>query len=159
EVGSVGVRTALGGIAFEANAAKDFAGGEALSLGAASRVKGVSLVAKHVEYSGLFYDETSIGSASGTILLRRSDELRVATLVRPAHNGVLPLSFPARGDERADESVLTSAVFRPSTWVDHMFVSNSVNWQEDRKKSQPPQPAWGETDVTASPAGSKWRVR
>lgn len=54
-----GVRTSLLGMSVQADAAKDIAGGVAASLAAAGRVGGLNLVARHVEYSGVFADEAN----------------------------------------------------------------------------------------------------
>lgn len=131
DVGLAGVRTSLGGMAAQLDFARDDTGGQALSIGMASRPFGVSLVGRHARYSGGFIDETRQFGLSDTVALTRITDLRADVLLRLWSETTAPLSLDLRQVERTDGTDLFTAEARTSSAIHRYYVSTALAYQSE----------------------------
>jgi hypothetical protein len=130
DVGLLGLRSSIGSVAAQLDVALDDQGGQALNLGLAGRPVGVSLVGRHSEYAGEFFDETRQFGLTDTVSLRRATDLRADSQVRLGA-AVLPLSLDLRRIERTDETDLVTADIRTSAPIDRYYVSTSLSYENE----------------------------
>jgi len=128
QVATAGLSTTAAGFAVQADGAADSKGGAALAIGAAGRIKGVSIVARESEYSGGFVDEVQTGGDGGSPL-RRNTSLSIDSIL-DLYRMRIPVSFQIRRDayESGDSSL--SATARVSRSVGRYLISSA--WSYDR---------------------------
>lgn len=98
---SGGLRTSLAGLAVQFDHARDFNSGSATSLAAAGRILGVSMVGRHVEYSGRFADE-NVSYFDVSRALRRYTDLTFDLTVPFLSHTRLPISGRVERAQFAD---------------------------------------------------------
>lgn len=133
---ALGARTSLHGLAVQADAAGDDQGGVGLAVGVAGQALGVSMIARHGEYSGGFVDEANPAIQIGRALQRHT-EVTLDTSLRPGGRSV-PLSLRAARDQYADGGHSLTAATRASTTFGTVLVSGGLDYRYD------------ETEVTES---------
>jgi hypothetical protein len=108
--------------------ARDDSDGAALGFGVAGRIHGVSVVARHAEYSGGFVDEARAASVDPTVDVVRSSEAFI-DLVQRIGAGSLPLSVRLARDELSTGERRLVASLRASTAVNRYLLSSSLDYQ------------------------------
>lgn len=130
-LGLLGVRASIGGLAAQIDIARDDQGGDAVSLGAAGRPFGVSVVGRHSEYAGGFIDETRLFGLTADVALARASDLRADAQLRLGGSTLLPLSLDLRRIERTDDTDLLTADVRTSAPIDRYYVSTSLSYENE----------------------------
>lgn len=130
-LGMLGLRTSLGSVATQLDAAMDDQGGHGVALGAAARPWGVSVLARHAEYGGGFVDETRQLGVTAASPLERASNLRLDFQVQPRPGLTLPVSLDARRAERTDGTEQTVAELRSSIAVDRYYLSGSAVYEDE----------------------------
>lgn len=123
-----GVRASVAGIAVQVDVAHDFGKGAALTLGAAGRLGEAAYVARHVEYTGRFEDETNILFEPARPLARHS-ELQLDASVPFLTQGGLPISLKARRAEYRDGGMTWQAQARTTLAVLDTLFAVAVDYQ------------------------------
>lgn len=147
DVGLVGVRSSIGGLAAQLDLARDDQGGEAASLGVAGRVFGISMVGRHSEYAGGFIDETRVSVMTNQVAVVRSTDLRIDSRIRLAGLPILPLLFDMRRVERTDDTDRVSADLRTSAPIGRYYVSTSLSYENESFSSGRQDRLVGAVDV------------
>jgi len=130
ELGSVGLRGSLAGIAVQADLAHDFGLGSALALGGAGRLGETAYSVRHVEYSGDFADESNFLYNPARPFARYS-EIQLDLGLDVAFVGGLPLSLRGRRAQYRDGGETLGAQVRTTlTALDTLFaVASDVQHQ------------------------------
>lgn len=126
ELGSLGLRTSIFGLATQIDAAHDNNGGSALAVGIAGRPFGVSLVAQDAEYRSGFVDENYLNDP--TKLLVRHSSLSLDGAL-PVHQLVIPLSGSLQRDLFKDGSTSLVGSSRTSWTVANVLLSGGLDYQ------------------------------
>ena len=159
DVVEAGIRTSLGRMALQVDAAKDIAGGEALSMNVAGRIAGVTFLTSDAEYQGFFLDENERAGVSGSPL-RRSTQLRVDWVQRLVpHSPGIPVSIGVQRDQKQDGTTFLTADTRFSSTVKGYFLASTLGF------SQSAGGASGATDSLSGALeisrlfGAGWQIR
>lgn len=147
-LGSLGLRGSLGAVAAQVDAAFDDQGGRGVTLGAAARPFGVSIVGRHSEYAGDFIDETRQLGVSDQAPLARATDLRLDGQVSGPRGLAVPLSFNVRRLQRADDSLTTNAELRASAPIGRYYASSSVVYEAEKTALASRRRWLGASDVT-----------
>lgn len=131
EIGQVGLRGSLGGVASQIDAAFDSEGGSGATVGVAARSFGVSIVGRHAEYWNGFIDETRQLGVTESTLLRRATDFRADAQVPFGQGLSLPLSLDVRHLERMDDTSQFNAEFRTSAAVRRYYLSTSLSYLDE----------------------------
>lgn len=147
-LGSLGLRGSLGAVAAQVDAAFDDQGGRGVTLGAAARPFGVSIVGRHSEYAGDFIDETRQLGVSDQAPLARATDLRLDGQISGPRGLAVPLSFNVRRLQRADDSLTTNAELRASAPIGRYYASSSVVYEAEKTALASRRRWLGASDVT-----------
>lgn len=132
QVISAGGRGSLFGSSMQLDVAKDLQGGSAILLGAAGRLKGLSYLARHSEYLGIFLDENVSDFDPVRPLVRHSELL--IDFAAPFPGGKrLPLSGRIEMSQFADGGTIWSTRGRTSLLVANTLVAVGADYS--RRKS------------------------
>ena len=158
-VGTAGILSSLFGFAVELDGAGDARGAAALAGGFAGRVLGVSLLARHSEYSGRFVDELQFRDLTNMVPLRRASDVTADwSLPLPFADLQIPISIHAQRSEFIDGSERLLGEARLSTAVGRYLVSGGWQYEEARTKSDTTKTSQGSLDASAF-VWSNWQVR
>lgn len=156
-VGSVGTRNSLLGLAVQTDLASDFAGGRAVSLGLAGRIKGVSFLGRHVEYGRGFADEANTAFDPSRPLRRYSEVVFDLAVPLPGSIG-LPVSGRFDRAEFIDGGQTLSARARTTANVGQTLLAIGADY------SRRTQGAFADTRINANFGAMrlidyKWQLR
>lgn len=146
-VGLLGLRTSLAGMAGQLDIAADEDGGQGITVGLAGRPFGVSIIGRHAEYSGGFVDETRLFGVSPDTSLLRSSDLRADASLRLGKSVILPVSVDLRRQQRTDGSGQFTADARTSLPVRRYYLSTSLSYQNDWTPLTRQEQLVGDADV------------
>lgn len=128
---TAGVRSSLGPIAAQIDAALDDRGGHGVSVGLATRAYGVSLLGRHSEYGAGFIDETrQLGVLDQAPLLGATDFRADGQWTAPS-GLIVPISLNARRLSRVDGVNLTTAELRASAPFGRYYASANVAYEAE----------------------------
>ena len=130
-LGSIGLRSSLGSVAAQLDAAFDDAGGRGATVGFAARPFGVSVVGRHSRYDGGFIDETRQLGVADLAPLSSATDLRVDGQVQTPGGVGVPVSLNVRELRRIDDTRLTTAELRASAPVGRYYASSSILYEDD----------------------------
>jgi hypothetical protein len=154
---TVGGRTSILGFATQADLGVDAHGGEALSLGVAGQVAGVSGVLRHAEYRGGFLDENNTGASSLRNLERRT-ELTMDTNL-DLRGRILPLSLRGIHDGYADGSSDLLLGAQGSSSVGPLLVSAGAVYSRQSLRPLPATNMLSGYVAASTYRGFKWQIR
>ncbi|WP_172448599.1 hypothetical protein [Caulobacter mirabilis] len=145
---TAGLRGAFGPVAAQIDAAVDDRGGRGVTVGAAARPLGVSVVARHSEYSGGFVDETRQPGVTTLALLTRATDLRADGQI-PLRGGLgVPVSLNLRRQERVNGDRLTNAELRAAAPIGRFYVSSSALFEGEKSGGVSRKRWFGSTDLS-----------
>ena len=127
QVYTLGARTSLFGVLTQIDSAVDNLGGAALAVSLAYTFRGTSLVGRHAEFQGGFFDENGPSAELTDPILRRS-ELTVDTSL-PLFDRIIPATIRGLRTEYVDGVVDVSGSARGSTTIANILVSGGVEYQ------------------------------
>ena len=130
-LGTAGLRSSLGPIAAQIDAALDDQGGRGVSVGLATRAYGVSLVGRHSEYGAGFIDETRQLGVLDQAPLSRATDFRADGQWTAPGGLVVPISLNARRLARTDGIDLTTAELRASAPLGRYYASANIAYEAE----------------------------
>lgn len=130
-LGTAGVRSSLGPVAAQIDAALDDQGGRGVSVGLATRAYGVSLIGRHSEYGAGFIDETRHLGALDQAPLSRATDIRADGQWTAPGGLVVPISLNARRLVRTDGVNLTTAELRASAPIGRYYASSNIAYEAE----------------------------
>lgn len=137
QIWEAGLRTSLFGVAVQADAAKDLAGGEAGSFNLAGRIFGASFKASDNEYRGIFFDENQRSGLVASAPLLRSTEISFDFIDRLFKVGSgIPMTFDWKRDERQDGSTDSTADARLSATVNGAYLASTFEYSRTTSPGQ-----------------------
>ncbi|WP_295174328.1 hypothetical protein [uncultured Brevundimonas sp.] len=147
---TAGVRSSLGPIAAQIDAALDDQGGRGVSVGMATRAYGVSLLGRHSEYRSGFIDETRQLGVLDQAPLSRATDFRADGQWTAPGGLIVPISLNARRLSRVDGVNLTTAELRASAPFGRYYASANVAYEAEnvsgsdrrRWRSRPHKRRW-----------------
>jgi hypothetical protein len=158
-LGTVGVLSSVFGLAVELDAAGDNLGAAGLAGGFAGRLFGVSLLARHSEYSGRFVDELQFRDLTNIVPLRRASDLTADWSVPvPFTDLLVPMSIHAQRSQFIDGSERLLGEARLSTAIGRYLFSGGWQFAEARKPLETTETSQGSVDVAAF-VWRTWQVR
>ena len=128
---TAGVRSSLGPIAAQIDAALDDQGGRGVSVGMATRAYGVPLLGRHSEYGAGFIDETRQLGVLDQAPLSRATDFRADGQWTAPGGLIVPISLNARRLSRVDGVNLTTAELRASAPFGRYYASANVAYEAE----------------------------
>jgi hypothetical protein len=128
---AAGVRSSLGPVAAQVDAALDDQGGRGLSVSLATRAYGVSLIGRHSEYGAGFIDETRQLGVLDQAPLSRASDLRADGQWTGPGGLVVPVSVNARRLARTDGATITTAELRASAPIGRYYASGNLAYEAE----------------------------
>jgi hypothetical protein len=126
----------LAGFAVQMDAAGDTSGGEALDLGVAGQLFGVSTLLQHIEYRGGFIDE-NVSTLDFSRSPVRHTSLTIDFSLPVIAHKPLPLSIRALRDQFADGGTSYVGDLRASATLFNTLVSTAFDYQRESRPGQP----------------------
>jgi len=159
EIGTAGILTSVFGFAVELDGAGDDRGAAAMAGGFAGRLLGVSLLARHSEYTGGFVDELQFRDLSDNVPLRRASDVTADWALPVPFTGILvPMSIHAQRSQFADGSDRMLGEARLSTAIGRYLFSGGWQYEQTRKPTGTTRSSQGSFDVSAF-VWRTWQVR
>jgi len=153
----LGARTSWRGFSIQADTAADNRHGTAVALGIAGQPWGISVVARHAEYSGGFVDEANPAVQAGKPLARHS-EITIDTNFRPGGRSI-PLSLRGQRDQYENGAVGLFAAARASSVFGTVLVSGGLDYRRDDGPDVPKQERLTGVFAASTFAAYKWQLR
>jgi hypothetical protein len=159
ELGTAGILSSVFGLAVELDGAGDNHGAAGLAGGIAGRLFGVSLLARHSEYSGRFVDELQFRDLTNIVPLRRASDLTADWSVpMPFTDLLVPISIHAQRSQFIDGSERLLGEARLSTAIGRYLISGGWQFEEARKPLVTTKASQGSLDASAF-VWRTWQVR
>jgi hypothetical protein len=153
----LGARTSWHGFSIQADTAADNHHGRAVALGVAGQPWGVSVVARHAEYSGGFVDEANPAIQAGKPMVRHS-EITIDTNIRPGGRSI-PLSLRGQRDQYESGASALFAAARASSVLGTVLVSGGLDYRSDDTPGVPKQERLTGVLAASTFAAYKWQLR
>jgi hypothetical protein len=158
QVGSLGVRTSLFGMAVQADLARDDRGGEGMSVGFAGQPFGVSIVGRHAEFRNGFVDESTPAGPDARGLLRHSEVSANFSLPAPGDLAI-PLSLTGQYDAYVNGDQNWVVAQRFSSAIGSVSVSGGLDYRLDRSRLGVETTQFGGVVSATSFIANAWQVR
>ena len=153
----LGARTSWRGFSIQADTAADNRKGRAVALGVAGQPWGISVVARHAEYSGGFVDEANPAIQAGKPMVRHS-EITIDTNIRPGGRSI-PLSLRGQRDQYESGASALFAAARASSVLGTVLVSGGLDYRSDDTPGVPKQERLTGVLAASTFAAYKWQLR
>lgn len=153
----LGARTSWRGFSIQADTAADNRKGRAVALGVAGQPWGVSIVARHAEYSGGFVDEANPAIQAGKPMVRHS-EITIDTNIHPGGRSI-PLSLRGQRDQYENGAAALFAAARASSVFGTVLVSGGLDYRSDDTPGVPSQERLTGVFAASTFAAYKWQLR
>lgn len=157
-LGTVGLRTGIGGTAVTADAAYETKGGYGASLGLAGNLFKLPVVGRHAEYRKGFVDEALPFGGDGRALIRYS-EVSTDIIIPQGTSGQIPISLRGQREQYADGTVSISGGVRTSLLLGSVATSASIDYVRTTSPVVPPTESMVGNVNASTFAAFQWQLR
>lgn len=154
-LGTLGLRTGIGGFATRLDGALASGGGRALEIGLGGRLLGASLVVAHARYGGGFIDETRSPSS---LPLTTMTTVNLSRTLRLGLRSI-PLSLDWQHLAFANGQITDTAAFRQSFTAGRLIANNTLNFAMAAAPGSPASHQLSGNFDLSSFAGSRTQFR